>query len=145
MGKILNTERIVAELVRFFEERADGIVAAYLFGSYAGRGAHADSDVDVAVLADRNAYPDRHTRFDLRVQLLGELMSVLGTDAVDVVMLNDAPPELGRRVVQEGVRVFASDEEAVRAYERDVQLRAADIDPFIRRARESLLRNYVLR
>jgi hypothetical protein len=55
------------------------------------------------------------------------------------VILNDAPPLLGRHVVTTGGRVFCADAEADHAYVRDVQIRAADVEPWIRRARQRKL------
>jgi hypothetical protein len=55
--------------------------------------------------------------------------------AVDVVVLNDAPPQFGRRIVTCGLRVVCADPEADHAFVRDVQLRAADLEPFLRRMR----------
>jgi predicted nucleotidyltransferase len=47
------------EAVHDVLQRTDApLVSAYLFGSHASGGAHADSDVDVAVLFDRTAVPD---------------------------------------------------------------------------------------
>ena len=40
-----------------------------------------------------------------------------------------------RRLVTTGERVFCSDPEQDHAFVRDVQLRAADLDPFLRRTR----------
>ena len=99
----------------------------------------------MALLVDLEGFPSSASRFDLRLRLIGELMGALGTNEVDVVILSDAPPELGRKIVQEGTRVYPPVSEAARAYERDVQLRAADLDPFLRRARRRLLESYVLR
>lgn len=112
-----------------------GVVSAYLFGSHAAGRAHRESDVDVGVLLDRDRYPDRRDRFDVRVRLGSELIDTLDTNEVDVVVLNDAPPLLGRRIVVEGRRVFRGDAEADHAYVRDVQLRAADLRPFLERTR----------
>jgi hypothetical protein len=50
-----------------------------------------------------------------------------------VVVLNDAPPLLSRRIVTERRRVFCSDEEGDHAFVRDIQLRAADVQPFLER------------
>jgi len=63
------------------------------------------------------------------------LQSALSTRDVDVVVLNDAPPGLGRRVVSQGRRLVCFDPEADHAFVRDVQLRAADLEPFLQRAR----------
>jgi len=43
--------------------------------------------------------------------------------------------ELGRHIVTTGRRVYCHDAEADHAFVRDVQLRAADLEPFLRRAR----------
>ena len=137
---------LLVYLQDFFAQRSDpGILAAYLFGSHAAGRAVRESDVDVAVLVDREAYATRRSRSDLGFELMLDLMSALHKNEVDVVILNDAPPELGRKVVQSGIRVHASSAESARAYQRDIQLRAADLDPFLRRARRSLLEHYVLR
>jgi hypothetical protein len=58
---------------------------------------------------------------------------VLGINAVDVVILNDAPPELGRRIVTQGQRLYCADRQRDHAFVRDVQLRAADLASFLRR------------
>jgi len=51
------------------------------------------------------------------------------------VVLNDAPPNLARHVVWNGVKVYGDDAEAEHAFRRDVALRAVDPEPFLRRAR----------
>ena len=112
-----------------------GLVSAYLFGSHAGRRAHRDSDVDVAVLLAWDVHATARSRFDERVRLSGLLATELGTDRIDLVVLNDVPPHLGRRIVTTGERVFCADPERDHAFVRDVQLRAADLDPFLRRTR----------
>jgi len=107
-----------------------GFVAAYLFGSHAEGRAHRESDVDVGVLLSWAL--DKASRFEVRVRLAAELPRSLGVRDVDVVVLNDAPPHLGRRIVFDGLRVFCVDPEADHAFRRDVQLRAADLEPFLR-------------
>jgi predicted nucleotidyltransferase len=110
-------------------------VSAYLFGSHAEGTPHRESDVDVGVLLAHDLYPGAGDRFDARVRLGAFLVGALGSNLVDVVVLNEAPPLLGRRIVSSGRRVFCSDEELDHAFVRDVQLRAADVEPFLRRAR----------
>ena len=58
---------------------------------------------------------------------------------MDVVVLNDAPPLFARRIVREGVRVYCVDRQTDRDFLRDVQLRAADLQPFLKRARRTKL------
>jgi predicted nucleotidyltransferase len=112
-----------------------GLVSAYLFGSHAEGRAHRDSDVDVGVLLDWGVFPTARARFEERLRLAALLATGLAQDRIDVVVLNDAPPGLGRRVVTHGRQVYRADVELDHAYRRDVQLRAADLEPFLRRAR----------
>lgn len=123
------------DLIRFFEERRiAGVVGVYLFGSHAENRAHRQSDVDVGVLLDWDHFPSRRQRFELRMKLASELMGACKRD-VDVVILNDAPPELAKHVAVEGSCVLNADAEQNHAFVRDAQLRAADIAPFLRRTR----------
>ncbi len=116
------------------EAVAEGIVSAYLFGSHAEARAHRESDVDVGVLLDRRALPGARDRFEAGLRLSSRLQSALGTRSVDLVVLNDAPPGLGRHVTR-GRRLVCVDAATDLAFVRDVQLRAADLEPFLRRTR----------
>ncbi len=117
------------------EAAPPGLISAYLFGSHAEGTAHRESDVDVGVLLSRDLHPTARERFEEQVRLSAFLMAALATRIVDVVVLNDAPPQFGRRIVSTGRRVFCGEPEADHAFVRDVQLRAADIEPFLRRTR----------
>ncbi len=90
------------------------VKAAYLFGSHANDRARPDSDIDVAVLFGAAPAPDE------RKAKLGQLIEALGRElnaaALDVVILDDAPPKLafhvlkhGRIVFERGRRAFAND------------------------------------
>lgn len=116
------------------EARREGVVSAYLFGSHAEGRAHQESDVDVGVLLDRRALPGVRDRFEAGLRLSSRLQSSLGTRSVDLVVLNDAPPGLGRHVTR-GRRLVCFDAETDLGFVRDVQLRAADLEPFLQRTR----------
>ncbi|RPH56406.1 nucleotidyltransferase domain-containing protein [bacterium] len=121
---------------QYFEGRPElGVASVYLFGSHAQGRAHRESDVDLGVLLRWERHPMARDRFELRVRLSAELISVVGCNEVDVVILNDAPPLLGRRIIYDGVRVFLGDPATDHAYVRDVQLRAADLAPWLERMR----------
>lgn len=114
-----------------------GIVSAYVFGSVAEGRAHRESDLDVGVLLDRQIYPDERTRFDAQITLRRHVSPASVGREVDIVVLNDASPVLGRRIVR-GDQVYCADPEADHAFRRTVQLRAADLDPFLRKMRRLL-------
>jgi len=110
-----------------------GLVSAYLFGSHAGGAAHRESDVDVGVVLDYGVHATRTSRFDARVRLASELIGALRVNAVDLVVLNDAPPLFARRILLEGRPVYCADADADRDFRRDTLLRAADLQPFLAR------------
>ena len=116
-------------------EQIPRVVSIYLFGSQAQGRAHRESDVDVAVLLRFDLYPSARDRFQERLRLSSSITADLGGLRADVVVLNDCPPDFARRVVTEGERVHCSNRELDHAFLRDVQLRAADIAPFLKRAR----------
>jgi predicted nucleotidyltransferase len=128
---------IEARLSEAFEQRRQdaGVVSAYLFGSHAANRAHRASDIDVGVLLDRSVHATRRARFDARLRLIADLGAALGTTAVDLVVLNDAPPHLARHVMSEGRRLFCADPETDHAAMRTALSRAADLEPFLRRTR----------
>ena len=112
------------------------IVSVYLFGSQAEKRAHRESDIDIGVLMNRDLLPTSKERFEASLRLGAELGALLATDRLDLVVLNDVPPLLGRRVVTDGRRIVCRDPEIDHAFVRDVQLRAADLQPFIDRMRK---------
>ena len=128
---------VAARLTRLFQAtRSPGIISVYLFGSHAEHRAHRESDVDVGVLLDRAALPGEAARFDERVRLSAWLGAELRASIVDVVVLNDAPPGLASRIVTKGLAVYCASPDVDHAFRRDVQLRAADLEPFLRRMRQ---------
>jgi predicted nucleotidyltransferase len=76
------------------------VAALYLFGSRAAGNASTRSDVDLAVVLDERL--DADERWRKRLDLTGDASRRLGTDAVDVIVLEDAPIVLGQRVLARG-------------------------------------------
>jgi uncharacterized protein len=85
----------------------DGVIAALLFGSQAQGKAGPLSDVDVAVWLDPGLSDAE--RFRRRLELTGHAASALGTNEVDLVVLNDAPPLLKHRALRSAVRLLERD------------------------------------
>ena len=96
-------------LARVLEPRQE-ILEAYLFGSH-GRGeAGAMSDIDVAVYVDDRSPP--LSPYGYEADLIADLMRALETNAIDVVMLNRAPPLLYHRVLRDGQLLLSRDPRA---------------------------------
>ncbi|MGI8426535.1 MAG: type VII toxin-antitoxin system MntA family adenylyltransferase antitoxin, partial [Actinomycetota bacterium] len=88
------------------EGEAD-VLVAYLFGSRS-RGAWGPlSDVDVAVLLRPDSDP-----WDRRLELLGLVSQIVGSEKADLVILNEASVDLGYRVLRDGVILVSKDERA---------------------------------
>lgn len=125
------------KLVAYFAGRPElGIASVYLFGSHAEGREHRESDLDLGALLLWDRYPSSRDRFEARVDLISDLGAVLGRNDMDLVILNDAPPLLGRKIITDGRRIFLADASADHAFVRDVQLRAADLEPWLRRMRQ---------
>lgn len=134
-GAIPDSEELAESLRNAFAEAPFPVVSAYLYGSHADGRAHRESDLDIAVLLPYGSLRTAKERFEVRVQLTSWLIGTLHNNNVDLVVLNDVPPTLGRHIVTTGRRVICIDEDSDHAFVRDVQIRAADLAPFLRRTR----------
>lgn len=105
----------------------DEVLEAYLFGSRASRRAQAHSDIDVAVFVDKHALS--HQGYGYAAQLTTHLMAALGSNEVDVVLLNRAPPLLYHRVLRDGRRIFSRDLRATTTREGYALSRYCDFVP----------------
>ena len=75
-------------------EGHSSIVFAYLFGSQARGAPSPHSDIDIAVFVDTNDLADE------KLAIIGDLINRLGTDEIDLVILNTAPLPLRARVLR---------------------------------------------
>ena len=82
---------------------------------------------------------DPPARFRLRLDLTGRLIHVLHNNDVDLVLVGEAPPRLAAALLTRGVQVFCRDVDRLTDVVRDVQLRAGDLEPFLRRMEQRLL------
>lgn len=105
------------------------VMEAYLFGSRARGAGQAHSDIDVAVFVDESQIEPGP--FGYRSTLTAALMSDLGTNSVDVVILNHAPPLLYHRVLRDGLRLLSRDLRATTVREGRALSRYCDYVPQI--------------
>ncbi|MGI5837188.1 MAG: type VII toxin-antitoxin system MntA family adenylyltransferase antitoxin [Chloroflexota bacterium] len=122
--------------------RVEGVLArfpelklVYLFGSQAGGRTGPLSDYDFGVLVDD--VPDIPS---LRARLAHELGCALGTDRIDVVILNRAPIELEYAVIAQGRPIYQRDEATRVEYEARVMGRYGDYLPVLRAQRNDISR-----
>ncbi len=119
-------ETTTARLRELLEPRPE-ILEAYLFGSTARGAEQPHSDLDVAVFIDEAAA--KPGGFGYQATLTADLMAGLGTNAVDVVILNRAPPLLYHRVLRDGIRIITRDLQASTTREARALSRYCDFLP----------------
>jgi predicted nucleotidyltransferase len=105
-GPAIKLDAGALERLRAALEREE-VAAAYLYGSAASGRSGPLSDVDVAVWSRPGL--DAEARFRLGLALTGAAAAALGTDAVQVVVLDDAPPLLRHRAWKGGRLLVDSD------------------------------------
>ncbi|HHY58779.1 MAG TPA: nucleotidyltransferase domain-containing protein [Chloroflexi bacterium] len=114
------------------------VLVAYLFGSYARGSATPHSDLDIAVLAPQEI--SREQAFRLRLTWIDAVQGLLHREAVDVVILNQAPLALRYRVLRDG-RVLACQDEQLRIlYQADTVSRYLDFKPVIDRHERAIVK-----
>ena len=93
----------VKDLVSVFQLYPQ-VKLVYFFGSRARGKEGPMSDYDFAVYLDEK---DAKSRFETRLSLMSKLSQRIGTDKIDVVVLNDTEsPELRYNIIKEGKLVY---------------------------------------
>jgi uncharacterized protein len=118
-------------LTELMAARPDGIVAAYLYGSFARGENRPGSDIDVGILLATTPTPT----FDAQpYELEGELERALGRP-VQVVVLNRAPVDLRIRVWRDGQLIVDREPAARIRFEVQTRNEAFDLEAILRRYR----------
>ncbi|WP_321211927.1 nucleotidyltransferase domain-containing protein [Methanothermobacter sp. DP] len=85
------------KLGNYFKDK-DEVRLAYLFGSVADEKEGPLSDIDIGVLLEDKL--DRNARARMKLRMISELTSILGSDKIDLVIMNDAPPQLNYEIIK---------------------------------------------
>ena len=123
-------------------EPVGAVRAALLFGSQATGAAHADSDIDVAVLLDHA--PEGPKRSRVLRTVIEALGTTLRADRLDVVILNDAPPMLAFHALRDGRVALCRDPVELHRFRVRTWSRHADYEPVERFFREAVKRRALL-
>ena len=125
----MNSKTDLAERITDALSGRREILEAYLFGSHARGEGQAHSDIDIAVFIDEEKIEPGP--FGYRSKLTSALMSGLGTNFVDVVILNGAPPLLYHRVLRDGTRLLSRNLRATTVREGRALSRHCDFAPHL--------------
>lgn len=113
----------------------EGIPVAYLFGSCVRNEARPTSDIDIAVLLDR----DGKKLYSVYRELMLGVREVLVSERFDLLLLNDASPTLRFEIITQGSCMYFRDEETLNTFEMNTIRRFQDT-VYLRAVQNSYLR-----
>lgn len=102
----LEGKELTTKLNEFFR-KVDYVELAYLFGSRAKGKQGPLSDIDIGVYLSENL--SKKERFEKRLELIASLCTLLQTNKVDLVVMNDATPVLNFEIIEPNCLVFEKD------------------------------------
>jgi predicted nucleotidyltransferase len=126
--KLQQLERCVAD---YFGAIERPVAAVYLFGSVAQGTATVRSDVDLALLFSEAPRP---TLLEYPFAMEADLSLQLGRP-VQIVVMNDAPPDLVHRILRDGRLLVERDRNKRIEFEVNARNEYFDLLPFLRRYR----------
>ena len=116
------------EIDKIFEQKQ--VIFAYLFGSQANGTAIKSSDVDIAVMFQKNLTEGE--RFQKRLQLMSVLPKIFDNKKVEVVSLNDIKDILFKfSIIQPGKIIFKKDYDALLNFDLQTANDYYDFKPFL--------------
>lgn len=127
----MDRNALIGHLEEYFRRPPEGVVAAYLYGSWARGTARKGSDVDLGVLFAEAPAPVLGGPEDRIADDLGPELRL----EVQVVALNSAPADLVHRVLRDGVLVHEADRSARIRFEVAKRNEYFDLLPILRRYR----------
>lgn len=113
----------------YLAKRKD-IQVAYLFGSQASGKANKLSDIDIAVLFDNDLTTIE--RFEQKLNIIGDIGSLLSRDDIEVLDLNSAPVALRFSAIENREILFESGSVDRSIFEADTMSRFQDYNYFIK-------------
>jgi hypothetical protein len=122
----------VDQLRSLLAKAPDSVVVAYVFGSVARGTASATSDVDLGLLL---AHAPPSTLDGRMLDYERDLERQLAVP-VQVVILNNAPPDLAHRVLRDGRVLLERDRSARLQFEVRTRNLYFDLEPFLTRYRK---------
>jgi uncharacterized protein len=113
------------------------VVFAYLFGGLAKGGSRRPmSDVDIAVYLSRVG-----SAAAAKLDIIGGLAAILGTEEIDLVILNASPPTLTMNILRHKRLLADKDPSRRHAFESLAFRKYFDFQPFERRLLEKRVRH----
>ena len=107
-----------------FLQKQDYIKSAYLFGSAAKEKTGKLSDIDIGVLLDESLA--KEDLLNLKLNLISEIISILGTDKIDLTVMNNAPVSLNYEIIKANKPLFVRNKTEKVEFEHQIMLKYLD-------------------
>ncbi|ADQ05411.1 DNA polymerase beta domain protein region [Caldicellulosiruptor owensensis OL] len=130
-------KKAIEDLGEFFIRFGNKVVVAYLFGSFAMGTYTPLSDIDIAILFDKDL--PKEIMEELENDIIDGLVKIFKTDEIDLVVLNHAPLSVRYGVLKTGKIVYCSNIEKTVDFQTDVISKYLDIKPY----REEFYREFL--
>jgi predicted nucleotidyltransferase len=125
------------ELNKYFNE-VENIISVWIIGSYGTADQREDSDIDLAILFDREAI-----MYD-EMKLAAAITSILTFEDIDIVNLKKAPITLQFKTINEGRQIYERDYIKVCDYIESVNNLYHDASYYIERYNRDYLLSFKL-
>jgi len=106
---VRNINEVQKILKEYFKTHPE-IEVAYIFGSLSQGKINPLSDIDIALLIDRNKIKEETYPYGYKAEILADLVQLLKTNNVDLVLLDEASPLLRHRILYFGKVIYSRDE-----------------------------------
>ncbi|MBS1250818.1 MAG: hypothetical protein MAG431_02414 [Chloroflexi bacterium] len=136
---VRESEHIIKRLGRCLPEilKNHPVVSAYIYGSVAAGSMTSLSDVDIALVLDKNCKLDAYQRLMVELDIAADIEQYCVILDTDVRIINDAPVRVQGEVVTRGKLLYTRDEDARVEYEVYTRRRYFDFQPVLKMMRES--------
>ncbi|HWQ47647.1 MAG TPA: nucleotidyltransferase domain-containing protein [Methanosarcina sp.] len=131
-------KEVLRTLLPEFFDKKEYVELAYLFGSIAEETEGPLSDIDIGVYLSSKL--TKGERIEKRLELMGELSTLLKNDHVDLLVMNDAAPVINFEVIRPNVPLFVRNEDLKLDVEQYIMSRYLD-----RKYHEDFLNNELLK
>ena len=132
--KMKNEEK----LIKLFQ-KYDEVQLVYLFGSTARGENNQFSDIDIAVRVKDSM--SKKDRFKLQLQLLSDLTSILATDKIDLIIMNEVSLSLNYEIIKSNHSIFVRDHLQKTEFEHKILSKYLDRRYYDKRAANTFINN----
>lgn len=100
----------IQEILKKYFKMHPEVEVAYVFGSLSRGRVNSLSDIDIALLIDRDRIKEEIYPYGYKADMLADLVQLLKTNDVDLVILDEANPLLRHRILYFGKIIYSRDE-----------------------------------